>query len=155
MYDAEALALHKEKEANHDREMTPRNTLWCNDDENGDEDEEEEEEEEDIPWMSRLSSSEKWRFQLGRALLHNPHVLAIHRPVQELDGQVRQMVLSCLEDFVRQRGLDVDGGLETANRRPRTVIFTTGSDDHFEIADYVWRITENKGVVVEKCPQRP
>ncbi|CAE7209335.1 Abcb9 [Symbiodinium microadriaticum] len=151
MYDAEAQALHKASESSHD--AAPHHTLWCY--EEGEEEEEEEEEEEvDLPWTSKLSTSEKWRFQLARALLHNPHVLAIHRPVQELEGEVRQAVLSALQDFVQMRGLDIEGGLDRFRRRPRTVIFTTGSNDRFEIADYVWRITPGSGVIVEKCPSR-
>ena len=150
MYDAEAEALHKALESSHD--VAPHHTLWCYED--GEEEEEEEEEEVNLPWTSKLSTSEKWRFQLARALLHNPHVLAIHRPVQELEGEVRQAVLSSLQDFVQMRGLDIEGGLDRTRRRPRTVIFTTGSNDRFEIADYVWRITPGSGVIVEKCPSR-
>ena len=147
MYDGEALALHNA--ASETRELMPHRNLWCFQDEEGDAEGDEEEEEPDIPWLTRMSASEKWRFQLARALLHNPHVLAIHRPVQELSGEVRQIVLACLKDFVRMRGLDVEGGLDAAKRRPRTVIFTTGSDDRFDFADYVWRITP-QGVAVEK-----
>ena len=103
--------------------------------------------------LDRLSSSEQWRFQLARAFVANPHVLAINRPVQELDEDMRQTVLSCIQDFIQQRGLEVGcDGLHIQQRRPRTVIFTTGGSVRIDIADYVWRLGSDTGVVVEKSP---
>ncbi|CAE7226685.1 msbA, partial [Symbiodinium sp. KB8] len=117
------------------------------------EEEEEEEEEEALPpWAQQLSSSEKWRFQLARAFVHDPHVLLVHRPADELDPQMQEKVLSCFRDFVDRRGLEINeeigSHLPPDRRRPRTVVFTTGSMTKISIADYVWRIGKD-GVQVE------
>ncbi|OLP79182.1 hypothetical protein AK812_SmicGene40561 [Symbiodinium microadriaticum] len=120
------------------------------------EEEEEEEEEEALPpWAQQLSSSEKWRFQLARALrmhgywgqtgadpnlsMNRKSVLLVHRPADELDPQMQEKVLSCFRDFVDRRGLEINeeigSHLPPDRRRPRT-------------ADYVWRIGKD-GVQVE------
>ncbi|CAE7786530.1 Slc8a1 [Symbiodinium sp. CCMP2592] len=86
--------------------------------------------------LNRLSSSERWRFQLARAFVDNPHILAKNRPVQELDD-TRQTV-ACIQDFVQRRGWEVEtDDIHVQQRRPRTIIFTTGSSGHIDIADYV------------------
>ncbi|CAE7851307.1 metN1, partial [Symbiodinium necroappetens] len=86
--------------------------------------EEEEEEEALPPWAQQLSSSEKWRFQLARAFVHDPHVLLVHRPADELDPQMQEKVLSCFRDFVDRRGLEINeeigSHLPPDRRRPRT-----------------------------------
>mmetsp|Transcript_8545 Transcript_8545/g.20284 ORF Transcript_8545/g.20284 Transcript_8545/m.20284 type:complete len:841 (-) Transcript_8545:23-2545(-) len=152
MYDSEARALREAAERmGHG---SPESKFWCyEEDDDGNNEDEEEEEEEYNPWINRLSTSEKWRLQLARAFLHNPHVLALTRPVQELDEDLRQVILSCFQEFVTARGLDMDH-LDVAHRRPRTVIFTTGATDQYDIADYVWRVSPSSGVTVEKRPPR-
>ncbi|CAK8999519.1 Methionine import ATP-binding protein MetN [Durusdinium trenchii] len=119
------------------------------------EEEEEEEEEEDTNpiWAQKLSGSEKWRFQLARAFVHDPHVLVVHRPVDELDVNLQQQILALFREFVDKKGLEIDEHEELLGqqRRPRTLIFSTGTSTKTTIPDYVWRLTDS-GVKVEKHP---
>lgn len=131
-----------------DEKLVPTSPFSCHEEE-----EEEEDEEEGNPtWAQNLSGSEKWRFQLARAFLHDPHVLVVHRPVDELDSNLKELFLSLFREFVDKKGLEMDEAgpdLEMSKRRPRTLIFSTGSSTSTNIPDIIWRIGEN-GVTVER-----
>eukprot|EP00434_Breviolum_minutum_P040557 symbB.v1.2.036040.t1/scaffold4980.1/size32161/1 len=102
-------------------------------------------------WPSQLSNSEKWRFQLARAFVADPHVLIVHRPVDELDSDLKELVLSLLREFVDKRGLEMTHSPMSFNQRhPRTVIFSTGCGREMSIADYVWRVSATGGNLMEK-----
>lgn len=149
LYDKEVRVFIRKKTVVQDQPDSPFSACFGEDPE---EEEEEEEEEALPPWAQQLSSSEKWRFQLARAFVHDPHVLLVHRPADELDPQMQEKVLSCFRDFVDRRGLEINeeigSHLPPDRRRPRTVVFTTGSMTKISIADYVWRIGKD-GVQVE------
>lgn len=131
-----------------EEKLAPTSPFSCHEEE-----EEEEEEEEGNPtWAQNLSGSEKWRFQLARAFLHDPHVLVVHRPVDELDSNLKELFLSLFREFVDKKGLEMDEtgrDLDMSKRRPRTLIFSTGSSTSTNIPDIIWRIGEN-GVTVER-----
>eukprot|EP00435_Cladocopium_sp_Y103_P044785 s1116_g12.t1 len=130
-----------------EEKLAPTSPFSCHEEE-----EEEEEEEEGNPtWAQNLSGSEKWRFQLARAFLHDPHVLVVHRPVDELDSNLKELFLSLFREFVDKKGLEMDetNDLDMSKRRPRTLIFSTGSSTSTNIPDIIWRIGEN-GVTVER-----
>lgn len=119
------------------------------------EDEESEEEDEDgnPTWAQKMSGSEKWRFQLARAFFHDPHVLVVHRPVDELDVELQELILSLFREFVDKKGLEIDDDdLDIQQRRPRTVIFSAGNEVKTSIPDFVWRVGP-KGVTVERGPR--
>ncbi|CAK8991719.1 unnamed protein product [Durusdinium trenchii] len=106
---------------------------------------------------SYMSQSEKWRFQLARALVFDPHVLIVHRPVDELDDDLQELVLSLLREFVDQRGLEMNdkqGSLDLERRRNRTVLLTTGAATKTSISDYVWRMGDSGVSVVKSPPNR-
>ncbi|CAE7537098.1 msbA [Symbiodinium natans] len=151
LYDAEERAFIKKTQMLEDpAKDSPFGACFSGDEEG----EEDEEEEDPTPtWAQQLSGSEKWRFQLARAFVHDPHVLLVHRPADELDPAMQDTVLNCFRDFVDRRGLEISenigGQLPQGKRRPRTVIFTTGGATQIKIADYVWRVGSG-GVSVEK-----
>jgi len=111
------------------------------------EDDEEEDDDEDgdgpdDDWIAKMSNSEKKRFQLARAFLYSPEVLVLHRPVDELDTNMRESLLRLLREFVDKRGLEEDPATYH-QRRPRTVFFS-GGESHKQsefIADYQWRVS--------------
>ncbi|CAE7753272.1 Abcb9 [Symbiodinium sp. CCMP2456] len=120
LYDKEERVFIRKKTVVQDQPDSPFSACYGEDPE-----EEEEEEEESLPpWAQQLSSSEKWRFQLARAFVHDPHVLLVHRPADELDPQMQEKVLSCFRDFVDRRGLEINeelgSHLPADRRRPRT-----------------------------------
>lgn len=128
---------------------TPGSMLGCYEDEES----EEEDEDGNPTWAQKMSGSEKWRFQLARAFFHDPHVLVVHRPVDELDVELQELILSLFREFVDKKGLEIDDDdLDIQQRRPRTVIFSAGNEVKTSIPDFVWRVGP-KGVTVERGPR--
>ncbi|CAE7209344.1 Sodium/calcium exchanger 1 [Symbiodinium microadriaticum] len=148
MYESEAAALQEVVEASP---TSDDGMFGCLAEEEKGEDEEADEDSD--AWFDRLSTSERVRFQLARAFVANPHVLAINRPVQDLDDDMRQAVLSCMKEFTQNRGLEVDDGLDIQQRRPRTIIFTTADSVQIDMVDTIWRLSADSGVVVERPPK--
>lgn len=108
--------------------------------EDEDEDKQKEEEpEQDDSWMDKLSRSEQKRFQLARAFVYDPEVLIIHKPVDDLDTDLKECVLGLMREFVDKRGLELDPNKIT-RRRPHTLIFSGGSSQLHPISDIVWRV---------------
>uniref|UniRef100_A0A7S3EX64 ABC transporter domain-containing protein n=1 Tax=Haptolina ericina TaxID=156174 RepID=A0A7S3EX64_9EUKA len=86
--------------------------------------------EEDGDWQNRLSGSEIRLVSLARAIITQPHLLVLHRPLTGLDEHLATKVLDVLRQFVDKRGvLAPDGRAE--QREPRTVIFTCSTMDEF------------------------
>ena len=88
-------------------------------------------------WQDLLSATDRRVLQLARALLTNPHVLVLHRPLASLDEDVAARVLQGLRRFVDFRS--VYGDSRPASLLSRTVFFTTSTlDEHaLEAADDV------------------
>jgi len=155
VYRGDEKALRKKTSAALEAEACSP-LSWCAKEEA--EEEEDEDEDAGATWVHQLSGSERWRFQLARAFVHDPHVLLVHRPADELDPGLQETVLGCFRDFVDKRGLEIDDSsrqwLSFEQRRPKTVIFTTGSSTQIAIADYIWRIGKG-GLVIEKPTRTP
>jgi len=104
-------------------------------------------------WHACLSYSEKKRVHLVRALVHNPDVLVLHKPVDETDGPLMEKILQLLREFVDLRGVELDAFPEAVARRPpRTVFFTCGDHPHVNhaasVADLQWTLSEKDGLTV-------
>lgn len=114
-------------------------------------------EDEDGPGLyNSMSAFQKKQVHLARAFVYNPEILALHRPVDEVDATQLDLILDLLRDFVDQRGLELDS-TQMLKRRPRTVIFTSGharSSVCTRIADVVWSLSEDKGVQIEEGGHR-
>lgn len=107
-------------------------------------------EQDQLHWHRRMSNNERKRLHLARALIFNPEVLVLHRPVDEADEGFSNEILNLLREFVDKRGLELDE-VEFPKRRPRTVFFTGGEVKEEvckEHADMVWKLGKN-GLVVE------
>eukprot|EP00434_Breviolum_minutum_P000523 symbB.v1.2.000450.t1/scaffold32.1/size405148/23 len=104
----------------------------------------------DNSWLENLTYTEKVKLHLARALLMNPEVLVLQRPLHHYDANTAKMVLGLLQAHVRDRGLAMPE--ETREeRRPRTCFFTVEEKSQADAADVVWRI-ENT-CVVERFPE--
>ena len=79
-------------------------------------------------WEGRLSTSDRHLLQLARALLANPHVLVLHRPINAFEPTLGKRVVEVLRRFVDERGLssllDDSPGLLA-----RTVVYTCNTAD--------------------------
>ncbi|CAK9011532.1 ATP-binding cassette sub-family B member 7, partial [Durusdinium trenchii] len=74
-------------------------------------------------WLESLTYTEKVKLHLARALLMNPEVMVLHRPLHHYDADTAKMVLGLLKAHVTDRGLAMnEEGRQ--HRRPRTCFFT-------------------------------
>lgn len=93
-------------------------------------------------WLENLTYTEKVKLHLARALLMNPEVLVLQRPLHHYDANTAKMVLQLLKTHVEERGLAMPAETRET-RRPRTCFFTVEDKSQAEAADVVWRIHEH------------
>ena len=88
-------------------------------------------------WQDQLSATDRRVIQLARALILNPHVLVLHRPLASLDEDVAACVLAALRRFIERRSLFADNS--PASLLSRTVFFSTSTLDEraIEAADEI------------------
>ncbi|CAE6921301.1 lolD [Symbiodinium natans] len=106
--------------------------------------EEEEEGEKDFrgagsAWQESLTYSEKVKLHLARALIMNPEVLVLQRPLHHYDKKTGELVLDLLKENVQSRGLELPEK-NRVHRRPRTCFFTVEAETDAHRADVVWYI---------------
>jgi len=105
----------------------------------------------DESWTIRLSHNERKMINLARALLFNPEILVLQKPLDDCDTDDVEIILSVLREFVDNRGIAEDVPFRA--RRPRTVFFSGGINAHstfpIEMADVVWHLEHEHGVVIE------
>jgi len=83
-------------------------------------------------WQRTLSSSEVRLISIARAIITDPHLLVLHRPLAGLDEHLALRVLETLREFVDNRGVHM-GDEEGSNQlgELRTVVFTCSTlDEH-------------------------
>jgi ABC-type multidrug transport system fused ATPase/permease subunit len=74
-------------------------------------------------WQSSLTATEKMKLNFARAVIYNPEVLLIERPLFPYDQDSSALIMKCLKEHVHERGLCLPR--ETIHqRRPRTCLFT-------------------------------
>merc|ERR1712032_220349 len=96
-------------------------------------------------WAARFSHTDFARLNLARALVMNPEVLVMHKPVVTFNDVEARKIVGLLRTHVDERGLhmpEVDRGL----RRPRTVFLTTSQMAAVRRADAVYSVTKLHGV---------
>jgi ATPase subunit of ABC transporter with duplicated ATPase domains len=93
-----------------------------------------------IPKVDKLSTSESAKIHLVRALLMNPEILILARPLSHFDNADQKgRILRILRDMVELRGIGLDP--QTVHRRrPRTVFLIPESDEEAQFADMVLEI---------------
>jgi hypothetical protein len=74
-------------------------------------------------WQDLLSATDRRVIHLARAIITNPHVLVLHRPLTSLDEDVAEKVLDALRLFITNRSLFSDS--KPSSLLSRTVIFST------------------------------
>lgn len=93
----------------------------------------------DNSWQGVLSYTEQVKLCLLRALLTNPEVLVLHRPLHNYDAPTQEAVLALLKNHTINRGLGLPES-EWHHRRPRTLFFTPESVEQAAVADVIWHI---------------
>jgi hypothetical protein len=74
---------------------------------------------------------------LARALIYNPEVIVVHTPGMYFDYEQRQLVVEVLQDFVKERGIEMEKATRRS-RRLRTCIFTSDDTSHIDVADVIF-----------------
>lgn len=93
-------------------------------------------------WFGRLPYTEKVKLMIARALIFDPEVLVLQRPLHA--GDVATLVLAVLARFVSERGLSSDAGPTPHCRQMRTCFFTPESIEQAAAADVVWQIDSTR-----------
>lgn len=93
----------------------------------------------ELGWLTQLTYTERVKIHLARALIMNPEVLVLQRPLHHYDTATRMAVLDVLKLNVSNRGVGMPQAT-ASRRRPRTVFFTPEAVEEAEEADDVWQI---------------
>jgi len=97
-------------------------------------------------WAATISSSHKNLLSLARALVFNPQVLCLHRPLDPFDDELSEVVLQVLFEFCRNKGVEVDPN-DRHSRRPRTCLITTNAVETALQTDRMFLVNEAHGIV--------
>eukprot|EP00435_Cladocopium_sp_Y103_P041628 s1840_g11.t1 len=74
-------------------------------------------------WRNSLSFQEKAKLHMARALIMNPEILILEKPLMNLDEAESERVMTVLREYVSNRGVAMSDESRDM-RRPRTCIFT-------------------------------
>lgn len=94
-------------------------------------------------WGKKLNYVEVAKIHLARALIMNPEVLILQRPLIHFDDEEAKRVRGVLWNHIRNRGL----GLPTetaARRRPRTLFFSPSSESEARAAEVLWKVERSE-----------
>jgi ABC-type Na+ transport system ATPase subunit NatA len=85
-------------------------------------------------WRVTLSYAEQAMVHIVRALVMNPEVMVLQRPMTHFDHHTQESLMQALKDHVAERGLEM-GFHPKELRRPRTVIYSTEYEWAAKMAD--------------------
>lgn len=89
--------------------------------------------------MSSISYTDRCLIHLARALITNPDVLIVHKPLSNFNGVDMERVLAVLREFVDLRGFESPPG-DRRGRRPRTCIMSFSSLEGVDVPDLVLQV---------------
>merc|ERR1712151_371802 len=90
-------------------------------------------------WHLKLSYTEQVKIHLARALIMNPEVMVLQRPLHHFDSDKQQEILDVIKDHRDNRGVGMDPSTR-GQRRPRTVFYTSESEELAKRADEMWTL---------------
>merc|ERR1719484_138221 len=97
-------------------------------------------------WQVSLCNSERSNFSLARALITNPEVLILQRPLSALEPDDKTRVMTALAENVSNHGykLPPEG---VKFRRPRTLFVSSSSYLELNFCSCIWRLDLESGGV--------
>jgi len=99
----------------------------------------------DAKWAATLHASALVLLVVARALIANPDVLCIHKPVAHVNLALGRRIIDTLRDFVDKRGLEASHNESSYNAvktsRPRTCIITSTTAHALEVADEIYKVS--------------
>ena len=100
-------------------------------------------------WQGTLSFQEKAKLHIARALVVNPEILILEKPLMNFDDKEYRLVQRSLREYVSNRGVALP--VESReSRRPRTCFYSAEREDTSQ-TDVVWKC-DGGSVVAEKPP---
>lgn len=91
-------------------------------------------------WRNSLSFQEKAKLHMARALIMNPEILILEKPLMNLDEAESERVMTVLREYVSNRGVAMSDESRDM-RRPRTCIFTAERPTT-TLVDAVWEFKD-------------
>jgi len=90
-------------------------------------------------WQEKLAYAEKAKLHLARAMIVNPEVLVLQRPLVHYDDAASLAVMGVIREYVSNRGLCLPAHL-VSRRRPRTCFFSPSTKGQAAQADVIWKL---------------
>jgi len=103
---------------------------------------EEDEELTDGKWVNKVSYSEKAKLHLARALVMNPEVMVLQRPLLHFNDGEERCVMDLLSEHVHNRGIGFPPE-SVYLRRPRTIFMSVESEEQGKQADVLWSMQDH------------
>jgi len=101
-----------------------------------------------LAWLDPLSHSTRAKLHIARALIDNPNVMVLQRPLHHFNEDVGNQILHVIRLHVESRGLGYPED-SVHSRRPRTVFFVPDSAAQATQADTIWQIDRKTHSVFE------
>jgi len=98
-------------------------------------------------WMKVLSETDATLLNLARALVANPEILCVYKPMSPFDDVMSNRMMQLFKRFVEDRGLQQNDATRH-ERRPRTCIITVSKVQFVEAADVVVHVDCAGGIQV-------
>jgi len=100
-------------------------------------------------WQAQLTSAEKIKLCLARALIMNPEVMVLHRPLASFNVKKAAQILHVLKMSLDNAGIGLPENT-LIYRRPRTYFFTPDTKAQSQQADITWQMDNANIFEVEK-----
>jgi hypothetical protein len=103
-------------------------------------------------WLMALSHSVRVKLHICRALIANPNVMIMQRPLHHFDEETANDVLKVLRKHIEARGLGYPED-SARERQPRTIFLIPETKTQAQAADVMWCVnSESKSVDVTVPP---
>ena len=102
-------------------------------------------------WQESLSFQEKAKLHIARALIMNPEIMILEKPLMNFDDREAELVVGVLREFVSNRGVALSAATRD-QRRPRTCFYSAERVElGIAMPDVLWK--SEGGMVVAEQPQ--
>merc|ERR1740138_1894761 len=96
-----------------------------------------------------MSGTDLHLLSIARALVMNPEVLVMIKPLGHFNDWLAGRVFALLREFVDKRGVEQPAD-EFLSRRPRTCFFTTANTKRWTMVDRVLHVSKHKVVCTDR-----
>lgn len=98
-----------------------------------------------LVWQEVLAHSHKSLLQFARAIITNPELMCVHKPVMYIGDKSSAVVLELLREFCVQKGVGQNDKTRQ-HRRPRTCILTAAKIAAVQEADRIYLVSRKAGI---------